>query len=137
MNKIYKPTLPHLVRTYTTWPFRGILHSYIEHVYMYKQASASGHGQWCTFTCSCMAIIITGKNTMTRSRSVRHIIKHRQIQDFFFLRPCRFSKLILFQSRCNTTYTLYIYTHKYCLDVFGYIKWVYIYVYNYIYMIVY
>lgn len=36
------------------------------------------------YNCSCMAIIITGKNTMTLSRSVRHIVKHIHIQDFFF-----------------------------------------------------
>lgn len=117
----------------------GILHSNIEHVYMYKQASASGHGQLCTFTCSCMAIIITGKNTMTRSRSVRHIIKHIQIQDFFFtaMQIFQIDTFLISMHYYMYIVHVYIYTYKYSLDVFGYIKGVYIYVYNYIYMIVY
>lgn len=115
MNKIYKPTLPHLLRTYTTWPFRA---SYTATFNM----SASGHGQLCTFTCSCMDIIITGKNTMTLSRSVRHIVKNIHIQDFF-LRPCRFSKISIL---INIVWM--------CSAI---LRGIYIYVYNYIYMIVY
>lgn len=134
MNKIYKPTLPHLVRTYTTWPFRASYTSTLNMV-------TNRHPLAVTDSDVHLLARAWLSSSLARTPWPGHgqldtLLNINKFRIFFFYGHADFPN--------RNFFNLDAILHIHCIYILINIVWMcsailngYIYVYNYIYMIVY